>query len=104
MGENIHLLNQLVKTTPNQNNIQKMRSLNNINNYSLFNINDKSPSNKSFIRSQHTSFNSDIQNIDKSNYSFLNNNRIYSKNKFEDILSKMYDINTLKIQKILQKK
>ena len=104
MGENIHLLNQLVKITPNQNNIQKIRSLNNISNYSSFNINDKSPSNKSFIRNQHTSFNSDIQNIDKSNYSFLNNNRIYSKNKFEDILSKMYDINTLKIQKILQKK
>ena len=92
MTKNIHLLN-----------IQKIRSLNNIDN-SSFNINDKSPSNKSFIRNQHTSFNSDIQNIDKSNYSFLNNNRIYSKNKFEDILSKMYDINTLKIQKILQKK
>ena len=92
MTENIHLLN-----------ILKIRSLNNIDN-SSFNINDKSPSNKSFIRNQHTSFNSDIQNIDKSNYSFLNNNRIYSKNKFEDILSKMYDINTLKIQKIIQKK
>ena len=67
MTKNIHLLNQLVKITPNQNNIQKIRSLNNISNYSSFNINDKSPSNKSFIRSQHISFNSDIQNIDISN-------------------------------------
>ena len=52
MTKNIHLLN-----------ILKIRSLNNIDN-SSFNINDKSPSNKSFIRSQHISFNSYIQNID----------------------------------------
>ena len=55
MTKNIRLLN-----------ILKIRSLNNIDN-SSFNINDKSPSNKSFIRSQHISFNSYIQNIDKSN-------------------------------------
>ena len=52
MTKNIHLLN-----------VQKIRSLNNIDN-SSFNINDKSPSNKAFIRSQHISFNSYIQNID----------------------------------------
>ena len=53
MTKNIHLLN-----------IQKIRSLNNFNKNS-FNINDKSPSNKSFIRIQHISFNSYIQNIEK---------------------------------------
>ena len=52
MTENINILN-----------VQKIRSLNNIDN-SSFNLNDKSPSNKSFIRIQHISFNSYIQNID----------------------------------------
>ena len=43
------------------------------------------------------------QNINNSNFSFMNN-RIYSKNRFEDILSKMYKANALKIQKIIQNK
>ena len=104
MEENVQLLNQLAKVSP-VNNIfhDRIKSLNNSNNNSLHNINDFSKLNKSYIRSHNMSLNTS-QNINNSNISFMNNNRVYSKNRFEDILPKMYKSNALKIHKIIQNK
>jgi predicted nuclease with TOPRIM domain len=103
MEENVQLLNQLAKVTSGSNNFQeRIRNLNN-NNNSTYNINEYSKLNKSYIRSHNMSLNSS-QNINNSNYSFMNNNKVYSKNRFEDILSKMYKTNALKIHKIIQNK
>ena len=103
MEENVQLLNQLAKVTSGSNNFQeRIRNLNN-NNNSSYNINEYSKLNKSYIRSHNMSLNSS-QNINNSNYSFMNNNKVYSKNRFEDILSKMYKTNALKIHKIIQNK
>ena len=104
MEENVQLLNQLAKISPVNNNFQdRIKSLNNSNNNSLHNINDFSKLNKSYIRSHNMSLNTS-QNINNSNISFMNNNRVYSKNRFEDILPKMYKSNALKIHKIIQNK
>ena len=103
MEENVQLLNQLAKVTSGSNNFQeRIRNLNN-NNNSTYNINEYSKLNKSYIRSHNMSLNSS-QNINNSNISFMNNNRVYSKNRFEDILPKMYKSNALKIHKIIQNK
>jgi hypothetical protein len=104
MEENVQLLNQLAKVSP-VNNIfhDRIKSLNNSNNNSLHNINEFSKLNKSYIRSHNMSLNTS-QNINNSNISFMNNNRVYSKNRFEDILPKMYKSNALKIHKIIQNK
>ena len=104
MEENVQLLNQLAKVNP-VNNIfhDRIKSLNNSNNNSLHNINDFSKLNKSYIRSHNMSLNTS-ENINNSNISFMNNNRVYSKNRFEDILPKMYKSNALKIHKIIQNK
>ena len=104
MEENVQLLNQLAKISPVNNNFQdRIKSLNNSNNNSLHNINEFSKLNKSYIRSHNMSLNTS-QNINNSNISFMNNNRVYSKNRFEDILPKMYKSNALKIHKIIQNK
>ena len=104
MEENVQLLNQLAKVNP-VNNIfhDRIKSLSNSNNNSLHNINEFSKLNKSYIRSHNMSLNTS-QNINNSNISFMNNNRVYSKNRFEDILPKMYKSNALKIHKIIQNK
>ena len=103
MEENVQLLNQLAKVSSVPNTFEnKIKSINNSNNNSSYNINNNSQLNKSYIRSHNMSINSS-QNINNSNFSFMNN-RIYSKNRFEDILSKMYKANALKIQKIIQNK
>ena len=102
MEENVQLLNQLAKVSP-VNNIfhDRIKSLNNSNNNSLHNINDFSKLNKSYIRSHNMSLNTS-ENINNSNINIMNNNRVYSKNRFEDILPKMYKSNALKIHKIIQ--
>ena len=104
MEENVQLLNQLAKVSP-VNNIfhDRIKSLNNSNNNSLHNINDFSKLNKSYIRSHNMSLNTS-ENINNSNINIMNNNRVYSKNRFEDILPKMYKSNALKIHKIIQNK
>ena len=104
MEENVQLLNQLAKVNP-VNNIfhDRIKSLNNSNNNSLHNINDFSKLNKSYIRSHNMSLNTS-ENINNSNINIMNNNRVYSKNRFEDILPKMYKSNALKIHKIIQNK
>ena len=104
MEENVQLLNQLAKVSP-VNNIfhDRIKSLNNSNNNSLHNINDFSKLNKSYIRSHNMSLNTS-ENINNSNINLMNNNRVYSKNRFEDILPKMYKSNALKIHKIIQNK
>jgi hypothetical protein len=103
MEENVQLLNQLAKVSSVPNTFEnKIKSINNSNNNSSYNINNNSQLNKSYIRSHNMSINSS-QNINNSNFSFMNN-RIYSKNRFEDILSRMYKSNALKIQKIIQNK
>ena len=104
MEENVQLLNQLAKVSP-VNNIfhDRIKSLNNSNNNSLHNINDFSKLNKSYIRSHNMSLNTS-ENINNSNINIMNNNRVYSKNRFEDILPKMYKTNALKIHKIIQNK
>ncbi len=104
MEENVQLLNQLAKVNP-VNSIfhDRIKSLSNSNNNSLHNINEFSKLNKSYIRSHNMSLNTS-QNINNSNISFMNNNRVYSKNRFEDILPKMYKSNALKIHKIIQNK
>ena len=103
MEENVQLLNQLVKISSAPNTFEdKIKSINNSNNNSSYNIINNSQLNKSYIRSHNMSINSS-QNINNSNFSFMNN-RVYSKNRFEDILSRMYKSNALKIQKIIQNK
>ncbi len=103
MEENIQLLNQLAKVSSVPNTFDnKIKSINNSNNNSTYNINNNSQLNKSYIRSHNMSINSS-QNINNSNFSIMNN-RVFSKNRFEDILSKMYKVNALKVQKIIQNK
>ena len=104
MEENVQLLNQLAKVSP-VNNIfhDRIKSLSNSNNNSLHNINEFSKLNKSYIRSHNMSLNTS-ENINNSNINIMNNNRVYSKNRFEDILPKMYKSNALKIHKIIQNK